>query len=133
MDTNAPEPKSELANVASTGPYDSLREYIAALESHGYLLRIPEIDQDQYEATALAYRLVDRKGYNTAPAMCRRGLARPWLTAIHAGSPHAHRSAPIRPGTGLGCDTHPGAARPCDGNGGSAARSARLRRPRQRL
>ena len=69
MDNNASESKSDLANVASTGPYDSLREFIAALDSHGYLLRIPEIDQDKYEATALAYRLVDRKGYNTAPAM----------------------------------------------------------------
>ncbi|MFL2770784.1 MAG: UbiD family decarboxylase [Rhodospirillaceae bacterium] len=69
MDANEPINQSDLSNVASTGPYDSLRDFIVALESHGYLVRIPEIDQDQYEATALAYRLIDRKGYNTAPAM----------------------------------------------------------------
>ena len=55
MDTAAPDTAPELANVASTGPYDSLREFIAAMEAHGYLLRIPEMDQDQYEASAFAY------------------------------------------------------------------------------
>ena len=86
MDTKA----SDLANVASTGPYDSLREFIAALESHGYLLRIPEIDQDKYEATALAYRLVDRKGYNTAPAMLfeRVKVDGEWMDGPVLGNPY---------------------------------------------
>ena len=42
------------------GPYDSLRDYIAALDGSGRLLRIPEMDQDRFEATAFAYRQADR-------------------------------------------------------------------------
>jgi len=41
-------------------PYDSLRDYAADLEAQGKLLRIKELDQDNYEVTALAYRLKDR-------------------------------------------------------------------------
>ncbi len=55
-------------NVALTGPYLTLRDYIAALEARGRLLRIPEMDQDAYEATAFAYRLIERHGYDAAPA-----------------------------------------------------------------
>ncbi len=32
-------------------PYNSLRDYVAALESQGELLRIKEMDQDSYEIT----------------------------------------------------------------------------------
>ena len=41
----------------ATAPFDSLRDYVQHLERHGRLLRIPEMDQDQYEMTAFAYRL----------------------------------------------------------------------------
>ena len=40
------------------GPFDSLRDYIAALDSKGLLVRIPKMDQDKYEATGFAYHLV---------------------------------------------------------------------------
>jgi UbiD family decarboxylase len=50
------------------GPFDSLRDYLAALDAAGLLLQIPEFDQDAYESTAFAYRLVERRGYNRAPA-----------------------------------------------------------------
>jgi len=50
------------------GPFASLRDYIAALDSAGLLLTIPEFDQDRYESTAFAYRLVERRGYNRVPA-----------------------------------------------------------------
>ena len=45
-----------------TGPFDSLREYVSALEARGLLLRIAEMDQDKYEATGFAYQfgLLDR-------------------------------------------------------------------------
>ena len=33
-----------------TGPFDSLREYVSALEARGLLIRISEMDQDKYEA-----------------------------------------------------------------------------------
>ncbi len=50
------------------GPFVSLRDYLAALDDAGLLLRIPEFDQDAYESTAFAYRLIERRGYNQAPA-----------------------------------------------------------------
>lgn len=50
-----------------TGPFDSLREYIHALESNGRLIRIKAMDQDKFEATGFAYRLVKEYGYDLAP------------------------------------------------------------------
>ncbi len=58
---------SERQNVQLTGPYDSLRDFVAALEARGRLIRIKEMDQDRYEATAFMYRLIDRYGYDAAP------------------------------------------------------------------
>ena len=51
-----------------TGPFDSLRDYIHALESNDRLIRIKQMDQDKYEATGFAYRLVKEYGYDLAPA-----------------------------------------------------------------
>ncbi len=50
------------------GPCASVRDYIGALEQRGRLLRIPSMDQDRFEATAFAYRLIDRFGIEHAPA-----------------------------------------------------------------
>ena len=50
-------------------PFDTLREYVAALEANGLLLRFPEIDQDRYEATGLVYRANDRYGFTGVPAL----------------------------------------------------------------
>lgn len=52
----------------NTGPYDSVRDYIDALDAAGHVVRIPHMDQDQYESTAFAYRLMDKIGFNEAPA-----------------------------------------------------------------
>ena len=52
-----------------TGPFNSLREFMDAIEASGRLLRIKEIDQDQYEYTALMYKLVDEFGFLGAPAV----------------------------------------------------------------
>ena len=52
----------------TTGPFDSLRDYIHALESNDRLIRIKQMDQDKYEATGFAYRLVKEYGYDLAPA-----------------------------------------------------------------
>ena len=41
-------------------PFESLRDYIAAMEARDNFLRIAEMDQDQYEMTAFGYRLDDR-------------------------------------------------------------------------
>jgi 4-hydroxy-3-polyprenylbenzoate decarboxylase len=51
-----------------TGPFESLRDYVAALEARGRLLRIPEMDADQFEPTGFAYRLIEEKGFHKAPA-----------------------------------------------------------------
>ncbi len=55
--------------LKTTGPYDSLRDYIAALEARGRVLRVKEVDQDNYEGTALMFRLVDEYGADKAPAV----------------------------------------------------------------
>ncbi len=49
-------------------PFDSVRDYIDALERRGRLLRLPAMDQDRYEASAFAYRLIERFGIEQAPA-----------------------------------------------------------------
>ncbi|MBM4197982.1 MAG: UbiD family decarboxylase [Gammaproteobacteria bacterium] len=56
------------SDAAATDVFDSVRDYVAALERRGRLLRVAELDQDAYEATALAYRLIDRYGIEFAPA-----------------------------------------------------------------
>ena len=50
------------------GPFDSLRDYVAELDRRGLLIRIPRLDQDAYEATALMYRLIDVFGLYRTPA-----------------------------------------------------------------
>ena len=52
-----------------TAPFNSLRDYIAMLESRGLVVRIPRIDQDEYEAAALLYRFRDLHGMNGSPAL----------------------------------------------------------------
>lgn len=59
---------SKHSSTDSAAPFQSLRDYIAALDNAGLLLRIPQFDQDKYESTAFAYRLIERCGYNRAPA-----------------------------------------------------------------
>jgi 4-hydroxy-3-polyprenylbenzoate decarboxylase len=51
------------------GPFDSFRDYIKALEDRGLVMRVKRLDQDQYEMTALAYRLMDEFGWYGAPAV----------------------------------------------------------------
>jgi 4-hydroxy-3-polyprenylbenzoate decarboxylase len=50
-------------------PYDSFRDWIGALEDRGLLMRIPRLDQDAWEMTALAFRLMDEFGWYGAPAV----------------------------------------------------------------
>lgn len=58
---------SRSANTAP--PYDSIRDWVAALDEHGLLLRIPEIDQDNYEATGLVFRMNDYYGPYRSPGL----------------------------------------------------------------
>jgi len=50
-------------------PFDTFRDYIAALEAHGLVFRVPRLDQDAYEMTALTYRLIDEYGWYEAPCI----------------------------------------------------------------
>ncbi|MBM4309827.1 MAG: UbiD family decarboxylase [Deltaproteobacteria bacterium] len=52
-------------------PFDSLRDYAAALKEQGRFIEIEEMDQDRYEMTAFSYRLEDRL-QDTAPAFLVR-------------------------------------------------------------
>ena len=52
-----------------TPPFDNMREYIAALDAYGLLVRIPRLDQDAYEIAALMYRLRDRFDMRGGPAL----------------------------------------------------------------
>jgi hypothetical protein len=40
--------KGSAEKVQPTGPYETLRDYIAALEARGKILRIKEVDQDKF-------------------------------------------------------------------------------------
>jgi 4-hydroxy-3-polyprenylbenzoate decarboxylase len=54
---------------APTAPFDSIRDWVAALDAHGLLMRIPEIDQDNYEATGLVFRINDVFGPYRSPGL----------------------------------------------------------------
>lgn len=49
-------------------PFDSIRDYVGALDARGRVLHVPAMDQDKYEVTAFAYRLIDKFGIEQAPA-----------------------------------------------------------------
>ncbi len=57
------------AAAAPTAPFDSLRDYVAALEARGLAVRIPRVNQDEYEAAALMYRIRDQHGMRGGPAL----------------------------------------------------------------
>ncbi|MDP6150048.1 MAG: UbiD family decarboxylase [Gammaproteobacteria bacterium] len=50
-------------------PFDSIRDYVTALEQRGLLQRFDGINQDNYEGTAIMYRLIDEFGLREAPAV----------------------------------------------------------------
>ena len=55
--------------MIETGPYDSLRDYMEAIETHGSVIRINAIDQDAYELTGFMYKLIDKYGWLGAPSV----------------------------------------------------------------
>jgi 4-hydroxy-3-polyprenylbenzoate decarboxylase len=62
-------PQTKANSVTAAAPFASMREYVAALDSYGLLVRIPRIDQDAYELAALMYRLRDQHGMRGGPAL----------------------------------------------------------------
>ncbi len=55
-------------------PFDTLRDYVAALDQLGLLARFDGVDQDKYEATAIMYKLIDEYGLREAPAVMFENL-----------------------------------------------------------
>ena len=55
--------------MIGTGPYNSLRDYMEAIETHGNVIRIEAIDQDAYELTGFMYKLIDKHGWLGAPSV----------------------------------------------------------------
>lgn len=53
--------------AAPVAPFSSVRDYVAAMEARGNVMRISRVDQDAFEGTALMYRIVDRFGVYRAP------------------------------------------------------------------
>ncbi len=60
--------RTKLIAAAPKAPFDSIRDYIAALDAYGLLLTVPEIDQDEYQMTALMFRATDEYGFFESPA-----------------------------------------------------------------
>jgi 4-hydroxy-3-polyprenylbenzoate decarboxylase len=50
-------------------PFDSIRDYVDALDERGLLARFKDVNQDVYEGTAIMYRLVNKMGLRAAPAV----------------------------------------------------------------
>ena len=59
---------------ALIGPFDSLRDYMAAIEDLGQVLHVSGLDQDSYEATGFMYRLIDKLGWAEAPAVVFKNI-----------------------------------------------------------
>ncbi len=60
---------AERRATAPKPPFDTLREYVAALEAHDLLLRFERVDNDEFEAAAIVYALMDKYGWYDAPAV----------------------------------------------------------------
>ena len=55
-------------------PFDTLRDYVDALDQLGLLAHFDEVNQDKYEATAIMYKLIDEFGLREAPAVMFENL-----------------------------------------------------------
>jgi 4-hydroxy-3-polyprenylbenzoate decarboxylase len=61
--------KKTKPGAAVEAPFNTMREFIGALDARGLVVHIPRVDQDQYEVAALMYRMRDQHGMRGAPAM----------------------------------------------------------------
>jgi 4-hydroxy-3-polyprenylbenzoate decarboxylase len=60
---------AEMGSVVPVAPFDSVRDYLAAMDARGLVRYFDAVDQDAYEGTAIMYRLVDRYGIYEAPIL----------------------------------------------------------------
>ncbi len=59
---------------AAVPPFDSIRDYLAAMDDWGLLTRFKDVDQDAWEATAIMYHLTDQFGLYGAPVVLFENL-----------------------------------------------------------
>jgi 4-hydroxy-3-polyprenylbenzoate decarboxylase len=73
---------AERKAAAPTAPFDTLREYVAAIEANGLLLRFDQVDQDAFEGSAIVYALIDKYGWYEAPALLFENVKQDgvWIT-----------------------------------------------------
>ncbi len=57
------------AATAPQAPFDSMRDWIAALEAHGLVLRFDRIDQDAFHIPALFFKATEKYSWYGAPCM----------------------------------------------------------------
>lgn len=57
------------AGAAPRPPFDSIRDWVAALEAHNLVMGFDRIDQDAFQATGLVFRANDHFGMFGVPAM----------------------------------------------------------------
>ncbi|MBM4221549.1 MAG: UbiD family decarboxylase, partial [Gammaproteobacteria bacterium] len=62
-------PARKLSGPTPKAPFDSMRDWVAALEANGLLMRFKRIDQDKYEIPGLFFRATDQYGMYGAPTM----------------------------------------------------------------
>jgi len=87
-------------NAAVPGPVvtppaptcDSIRDYVRELEARGRVLHVEALDQDRYEVTASAYRLIDKFGIEQAPAFMvdRIKINDQWMAGPLPANPYGH-------------------------------------------
>jgi 4-hydroxy-3-polyprenylbenzoate decarboxylase len=71
-------------------PFNSIRDFIQALEARGRVLHVDAMDQDKYEVTAFAYRLIDKFGIEHAPAFMvdRLRINNKWMEGPLLANPY---------------------------------------------
>jgi 4-hydroxy-3-polyprenylbenzoate decarboxylase len=65
----APGTGSARRRAAPQPPFDSMRDWVAALDAHNLVMTFDRIDQDAFHATGLVFRANDRFGMFGVPAM----------------------------------------------------------------
>ena len=77
---------------SAQAPFDSLRDYLKAMEDYGLLARFKDVDQDAYEATAIMYKLQDQFGLYGLPVTFFENIKidGEWIKGPIAGNVQSH-------------------------------------------
>ena len=62
-------PDFKVPTSSKTAPFDSLRDFVEAMDDLGLLVRFDRVDQDAYEGTAIMYRMIEQFGIYGAPVV----------------------------------------------------------------